>query len=110
MNSSYPDTEGPRHIAEIWSPDALPLRARLDFSPVPQSKRGPGRIRSVSIRFRPDRYVEHKHALAFYKSQLAFHGDGTRALVRALLHYRDTITGSSYASVPPLCQRHVRRS
>ena len=68
------------------------LIARLAFRPVPANARHtPGRVKHVSARLYIDKYVEHRDAYEFIASQQELHGEGLKTLVRALLHYRDTI-------------------
>jgi hypothetical protein len=69
--------------------DAL-LKAQLEFQPVPQDERKvPGRIQYMPARFRIDEYEEHDEALRFLEA--VPRGDGGKLLVRALLHFRDSV-------------------
>lgn len=72
--------------------DEALLKAQLDFQPVPQRQRKtPGRVKSVPVRLRIDQYEEHERAYEFLKEVNNIHGLGSKTLVRALLHYRDTV-------------------
>jgi hypothetical protein len=68
------------------------LIAQLDFRPVPVIEREqPGRVKSVPARLYIDKYIEHREAYNFIQEMQDLHGEGTKTVVRALLHYRDTI-------------------
>jgi hypothetical protein len=64
----------------------------IDFSAVPPSRRrSPGRVKSVPARLYIDRFEEHRQAYQFLQRVQKLHGAGTKTLVRALLHWRDTV-------------------
>jgi hypothetical protein len=70
----------------------LQMLAHMDFSPVPAELRAnPARVKSVPARLRVDNYWEHRQAYEFVQRQQDLHGEGSRTIVRALLHYRDDI-------------------
>lgn len=70
--------------------EELLLIARREFTELPKAKRhSPARIRNVQPRFYIDRYAEHEKAFNLLAQQV--HGEGPKTLVRALLHYRDTV-------------------
>jgi len=69
--------------------DAL-LKAQLDFTPLPAKERKvPGRVRTVPGRFRIDEFEEHEEVFEFMSSLP--HGEAPKVLVRALLHFRDSV-------------------
>lgn len=71
------------------------IRAQMEFTPVPAGRRkaAPGRVRSVPARLYVDKFVEHREAFEFLQEVQSRHGQGAgvRTLVRALLHYRDSV-------------------
>lgn len=80
-----------RHARAVTEIDPL-VRAQMEFTPVPPSKRrSPGRIKSVPARLYIDRFDEHRQAYEFLQDVQRLHGEGTKTLVRALLHWRDTV-------------------
>ena len=67
------------------------LIAQLDFRPVPQGQRKGSRIKHVAVRLYIDKYIEHRQAYTFVQEMQDIHGEGNKTIVRALIHYRDTI-------------------
>jgi len=66
--------------------------ARREFTELPrQSRHSPARTRNLQTRFYNDRYFEHQAAFEFLANSKQTHGEGPKTLVRALLHYRDTV-------------------
>jgi len=69
-----------------------PAIAHLEFQPVPPSqRRTPGRIAYPSARLYIDRFVEHREAHNFLQQQMDLYNDASNTLVRAIIHYRDTV-------------------
>lgn len=64
-----------------------------DFTPVPQDERSrPGRRRTITGELYLDRFLEHREAADFLDEMMsAGPGEGVKTIVRALLHYRDTV-------------------
>lgn len=70
----------------------IPAIAEMDFRPVPTSKRKrPARIKNVGVRLYIDRFEEYRKAYQIIQREQELHGMGTKTLVKALLHYRDTV-------------------
>lgn len=68
------------------------LISMLAFHPVPERLRQtPERVKHMSARLYVDRWLEHRQAAEFIQSQQDAHGDGLKTVVRALLHYRDSV-------------------
>lgn len=66
--------------------------ARREFGDLPkQARHTPARIRNLQVRFYVERYAEHRHALELLTSAGRQRGEGPKLIVRALLHYRDTV-------------------
>jgi len=57
----------------------------------PQPNRRSARVKTVSARLRIDLYLEHRQAYEFLQEMQLLHGEGNKTIVRALLHYRDTV-------------------
>jgi len=69
-----------------------PLIAQLDFHPIPPSeRRSPGRVKSIPARLYIDQWEEHRQAFSFLQQQQQLHGEGSKTLVRSLIHYRNTV-------------------
>jgi len=69
--------------------DAL-LKAQLEFTPLPaKERRTPGRVKTVPGRLRIDEFAEHEEVYEFLASLP--HGEASKVLVRALLHFRDSV-------------------
>ena len=69
-----------------------PPITQMDFRPVPPEEReSPGRVMSAPARLYIDKWVEHREACRFLQQQQDLYGDGSRLLVRALIHYRDNV-------------------
>jgi hypothetical protein len=66
--------------------------APLEFQPIPPSQRHtPGRITHATARLYIDRFVEHREAYDFLQHQQEIYHDASSILVRAIVHYRDTV-------------------
>lgn len=66
--------------------------SRREFSEIPrQARHSPARTHNVQVRFYVDRYVEHEEAFSFLADSKQTHGEGPKTLIRALLHYRDSV-------------------
>jgi hypothetical protein len=64
----------------------------FDFTPIPRNERRvPGRTKALPARLKIDAYIEHREAFEFLQRQSRQHGQGSRLLVNALLHYRNTV-------------------
>ena len=75
--------------------------AERDFQPVPAAdRRRPARVPNVSTRLYIDRVAEHKDVFDFVR-EIDLHGEGTKTIVRSLLHYRDTVIGSNGSPLAP---------
>ena len=59
-----------------------------DFTPL--ESRG-NRIKHISARLYIDKWVEHREAYEFIQRQQRLHGEGNKTIVRAVLHYRDSL-------------------
>src|ERR1035438_3578259 len=71
---------------------SVPAITQLEFQPVPPSdRRTPGRIAYPSARLDIDRYTEHREAHNFLQQQMDLYNDASNTLVRAIIHYRDTV-------------------
>lgn len=46
------------------------------------------------MRLYVDKIQEHREAYEFLQRMQDLHGDGGKTIVRALLHYRDSVVGS----------------
>jgi len=71
---------------------------------IPQTDRDTDRVKTVSARLRIDLYLEHREAYEFLQEMQTLHGEGNKTIVKALLHYRDTVYG------PLLKQRQAASS
>ena len=66
------------------------IKAQLDFEPVPpRRRRTPGRTRNLQGRLYIGKYVEHDEIFSLLKAMP--HGEGAKVVVKALLHFRDTV-------------------
>jgi hypothetical protein len=75
--------------------------AYREFRPIPADQRPAKQpIKGVSVRLYVDKYIEHREAYAFLQSMQDLHGDGARTIVKALLHYRDSIDGGGPSARP----------
>lgn len=69
----------------------LQMTARREFSDLPKkARRSPARTRNLQVRFYIDRYGEHRRAYDLLADQPR--GEGPKLIIRALLHYRDTVS------------------
>ena len=77
--------------------------AERDFSPVPADQRQrPARVPNVSARLYIDRVTEHRDVVAFLTDIVDLHGEGTKTIVRSLIHYRDTVIGANGRPLNPV--------
>lgn len=68
------------------------MSQEMDFTPVPPRQRvTPARTRSVPARLYVDRWREHREAYQYLQEVQKLYGAGAKTLVRALLHYKDTV-------------------
>lgn len=65
----------------------------VEFTPVPRDDRSrPGRRRTITGELYLDRFLEHREASQFLDEVMRVgSGEGVKTIVRALLHYRDTV-------------------
>jgi hypothetical protein len=76
--------------------------AERDFQPIPADQRQrPARVPSVSARLYVSKVQEHKEAFDFIKDMQEMHGEGTKTVVRALVHYEQTIIGTNGSFLNP---------
>ena len=106
-----PDVYEPHHdpVAEIATerslrardrPRALHRRARLPARSGRRARTPRARAQRLAAAVhRP--VAEHSDAFEFIKEMADPHGEGTKTIVRSLLHYRDTVMGSNGHMLAP---------
>ena len=72
-------------------PKELVIAQKAFTAVAPRQRQTPERIKHVSARLYIDKWIEHRQAYECLQAQQEFHGEGLKTLVRALLHYRDTV-------------------